>query len=169
MVFQVLKSQNTEVPDLIISEDPSEWKINEVTRDYFAFRGLPRKKYDFEKSRKIYQTAPGEDKNIVQRFCTESMFQRKLSNGQFVNRDWVVYSEKTGNVFCGPCLLFINDCTQFGRKEGFSDWKNASTRMKEHEGGKEHMNCSLNFAIRGKELGKIDQDIACQVNAEITY
>ena len=97
------------------------------------------------------------------------MFQRKLPNGQVVNRDWMIYSENSGRVFCGPCLLLNNKQSTFGTKEGFSDWRNATKRIKGHEGSSEHKQCLLDFMCRGKELGKIDHDLASEVNAEISY
>lgn len=40
------------------------------------------------------------------RLLTKNMFERKHFNGQIINRPWLIYSEITGKVFCGPCRLF---------------------------------------------------------------
>ena len=81
----------------------------------------------------------------MHRFCTTSMFKQKLPNGQIVARDWLLYSEKTGHVFWGLCLLLKNINSQFAKKEGFSDWKNSTARIKEHEGSHDHKKCVMDF------------------------
>lgn len=73
---------------------------------------------------------------------SHSMIFRKLVSGEQIKREWLMYSPSTGNVYCFPCALFgetHKGRTQFS--DGFSDWKNASQRMKMHECSATHRAC----------------------------
>jgi hypothetical protein len=75
----------------------------------------------------IFETPVYEDK--ISRFMTKTMFERKLLNREKHPRKWLIYSPSTGEVYCGPCLLFGGG-TSFGKEDvGFNDWKNARKRM----------------------------------------
>ncbi|OXU17711.1 hypothetical protein TSAR_016050 [Trichomalopsis sarcophagae] len=71
-----------------------------------------------------------------------------LHNGEKISGHWLIYSEITESVYCGPCLAF-NGGTQFGSKNGFDDWKNIK-RIEQHENSKTHKNCLLSLKARAE-------------------
>lgn len=72
-----------------------------------------------------------------------------LLNGEKLTRQWLIYSESTKSVFCGPCRLFKQD-NQFGN-QGFNDWKNVKNRVQHHENSDEHKRCLWTLKIREKK------------------
>ncbi|KAF0693319.1 zinc finger MYM-type protein 1-like, partial [Aphis craccivora] len=58
--------------------------------------------------------------------------------------------------------------TQF-TTEGFSNWKNSSDRLIEHETSKNHLNSFIAFGLRSEMLGRIDTELQKQVEQEKSY
>ena len=79
-------------------------------------------------------------------------YNRKLPNGEYCDRDWLVYSEDLGRVFCFACKLF----TKGYRKgqlanEGYNDWTHLGTRLKEHETSADHvLNMTTWYELRSR-------------------
>lgn len=143
-----------------ISSDPFLWQLDNATRDYLSIHGFTQNiDCDFTKSKRDYKN--------YSRYFSKSMFERKLHNGEKKLRNWLIYSETTGSVFCGPCLLF-NGGSQFGADEGFNDWKN-SRRIEEHENSDSHKDCVLALRSRRNILNSIDSQLTEQVDDEIKY
>ena len=73
------------------------------------------------------------------RSITTSWFKKKLANGGFVSRSWLIYSPYKEALFCFCCLLFWNDnCkTAFTSPAGFKDFKH-SERVVDHENSITH-------------------------------
>ena len=68
------------------------------------------------------------DKRYLLKFC----FSRELHNGEFVNREWSLYSPSTGSVFCSACTLFSITHSNFSTFR-FDDWKKVSKHISGHE------------------------------------
>lgn len=148
-----------------LPEDPVFWENNKETRDYVAKHGFKRNENsDFAKSKREYN-----DGKI--RSLTSNMFVNTLANGEKVPRQWLVYSESTGAVFCGVCLLFLNQSDSRTKlaSVGFSDWKNAYTALKEHENSSSHRNCVHTSKTRGRAIGQISAQIEGQLETEVNY
>ena len=79
------------------------------------------------------------------RYFSKSLFSRKLSNGEFVQREWLLYSPSKGTIFCFACKLFGTNCSL---TYGYSDWKNAYLRLSEHEGSKCHRDTMMIYLKR---------------------
>jgi hypothetical protein len=92
------------------------------------------------------------------------LFERKLLNGDIVQRDYLIYSPSQGSDFCAPCKLF-GGTSQFGT----SDWKHASDRVNEHENSSAHRDYVLKFKARGSDLCKIDKQFLTQTEEEVKY
>ena len=58
-------------------------------------------------------------------------FYTVLINGEKIQRDYLVYFQSTGAIFCIPCKLFGAN-SAFATTE-FSDWKRAGNRIASHE------------------------------------
>lgn len=145
-----------------ISNDPAKWTIDEFTRDYFCKNETNQNiQNDFPKSERMYK-----DKA---RQLSKHLFERQLLNGEKVLRKWLIYSESTGCVFCGPCLLFNAGESQFDKKEGFNDWKNSYYRVSTHENSSTHKLSVLRMNERSNDLGRIDHALTMQFDDEINY
>ncbi|KAG5898296.1 hypothetical protein JTB14_008639 [Gonioctena quinquepunctata] len=93
-----------------------------------------------------------------------------MKNNEVEERNWLVYSESKGSVFCGPCLAFgsIENRTQFD-EQGFNDWKNSEIRVALHENSLNHKSCILALRARGMIHGNIQSSLTAQLNEEISY
>jgi 5'-3' exonuclease len=131
------ESITLDIPDAIptvkedsatISDDPTTWLISEYEFliDLIAKRGYVKQNVDsdFTNSCRQYSDFP--------RYLNKGLFYRTMRNVKNQLRQFLVYSESRGSVFCIPCLLF-NGTSQFSkRSEGFNDWKNGQSRLTAH-------------------------------------
>ncbi|XP_065645337.1 zinc finger MYM-type protein 1-like [Hydra vulgaris] len=99
------------------------------------------------------------------RFLSKSCFRRELHNGEFVNREWLLYSPSTGSVFCFACTLFSSKHSNFSTT-GFDDWKNALKCISGHENGSEHHKNMLTYSSRQRESGQLDSVLLKQLHNE---
>ena len=78
------------------------------------------------------------------RYAHKEYFVRKLTNGEIVRRDWLIYAPSCGKVFCYVCKLFgsnAGSANEYNNQftTGFDDWKNATARISSHEKSKDHI------------------------------
>lgn len=102
--------------------------------------------------------------NGTARFMNKSIFTRKLHNGEYQNRSWLIYSQSTKSVFCGPCKLFGKQ-SEFNN--GCNDWRNINQILQSHEKSKDHAASLVTFVTRRKTLLK--SDLESQSLSEIHY
>lgn len=97
------ETDNNQATVNINLQDPSTWSnLTSKSIDYLI-RNLPKhfvviKDCDFSKSKRQYS-----DK---ERVVKEHMFFTKLPNGELKKREWLMYSNTTGCLYCVPCKLF---------------------------------------------------------------
>lgn len=145
-------------------QDPSTWGNLTSESTDFLLRNLAKhflviKDCDFSKSKRQYS-----DK---ERVVKEHMFFTKLPNGELKKREWLMYSNTTGCLYCVPCKLFhTRNDSSFCK--GFNDWKNCN-RLKEHEQSAEHRLNTKAFVLRGNVLGKIDSSLHESYLKEVDY
>lgn len=74
---------------------------------------------------------------------SQAFYTREMVNGEKQDRQWLVYSEAVDKVFCFCCKLFRHEKNGGGNlaTTGYNDWKNLSTRLKEHENFHGHTVC----------------------------
>src|SRR5258705_118421 len=96
------------------NKDPAKWIVDDSTRDYFALHGMeqniPQK---FDNTRREYSDQSG--------CLSKSMFVRDMLNGEKASRTWLIFSESTGRVYCGPCRLFDGQTDSQLSSEGYDD------------------------------------------------
>lgn len=114
-----------------------------------------------------FDSGKGSDKSF-KRKCQASFFVRKAKNGDVIKRSWLCFSPSNGKVYCYVCKLFSTVHSHF-TDDGFCDWKNATSRLIDHETSKAHLNAVIVFAGRVKEIGQIDQELTRQAEDVAKY
>lgn len=100
-------------------------------------------------------------------------FDKILSNGEKVNRQWMMYSTSKDSLFCFPCLLFskvkLKQNCFADLSKGFCKWAHLNPRVADHENSFEHRKCYLawkDLEKRLKEGKTIDDDIEKEIKNE---
>ena len=130
------------------SEDPALWGVlseshreNIIARGAMAFHNRA-KKYPASSKR---EPLTGKTRSLTNELLTTT-----LQNGEIINRDWIIYSPSTGEIYCFACKMFSS---HHAFVRGFCDWKHGGDRVREHERGAEHRKCMLDLMRRTeKEL-----------------
>jgi len=103
-------------------EDPASWpkRLSTAHRDLLIAKGPYKLDWNNE-----------FPKDVTDRKFSNGYLQRKLSNGEVMQRKWLVYSVgKIGHFACVASFFPIG---------GFSHWSNASLRLAEHETSSCHL------------------------------
>ena len=82
-------------------------------------------------------------------------FSKNLSNGETVNRNWLLYSKSKNSVYCYCCKMFSSDNSPLSDENGFSDWQHLSQCLERHEKAKLHIKhfkswCDLKVSIKNE-------------------
>ena len=139
--------------------DPGRWEnIDIKLRDLLVEKGPIRiSEIDFPK-----------DENS--RHFSSIHYTRKLLNGEKHDRKWLVYSKEFDKVYCFCCKLFNTKyiTNQLGN-EGTKDWKNLSSKLKNHETSNGHItNMSLwvDLELRLAMSNTTDKNVQEQISRE---
>lgn len=81
-----------------------------------------------------------------------SVFKKKLTNGDLITRDWLVWSQSKKAFFCLPCKVFSSlphtKRSSLALPEGFSSkkrWKKLFDKVPEHENSSSHKHCYIQW------------------------
>lgn len=111
------------------SSDPALWpNENNVVIEYWIHRG--RKTPDQNLNTDFIASSRVQHDGKV-RTCSPKFFYFTTKNGETVNREWLIYSPSTGNIFCFYCILFGNHEDKFS--SGYSDWPHGHRDINKHE------------------------------------
>lgn len=83
---------------------------------------------------------------------TVANYKQKLSNGEEIDREWLVYSKSKNSVFCFFCKLFSNEVISVSGREGYSDWQNMSTFLRQHEKSPHHIKAAISYRELSQRL-----------------
>ncbi|KMQ87036.1 zinc finger mym-type protein 1-like protein [Lasius niger] len=130
---KALQADNTSAS--LNRNDPESWfPLNDSIRSFLIEQGPDQgKESNFSLS------------EMNNRKFSKEWFKRKLANGQFIERTWLIYNKRKNAIFCFPCILFnpswppnpaissLSDPTR-----GFNDWRHLSPRIPDHENSTLH-------------------------------
>ncbi|XP_047137427.1 zinc finger MYM-type protein 1-like [Hydra vulgaris] len=121
------ENSNPALCDILkIKDDPATWpnKINQNVRDYLVNEGPPKI---------TVENFPQKEKglNFSKFHC-----QRKLKNGEVIERPWLIYSESFGKVYYYYCKLFDTNSDSALATSRFDSWSNIYTILEDHEKSK---------------------------------
>ena len=71
--------------------------------------------------------------------------KRKLPNGEYIKRPWIIYSQSADRIYCFYCKLFSTNTPSALSTNGFNNWSNLHTRLCEHESSKSHLEATWRF------------------------
>ncbi|CAH2090227.1 unnamed protein product [Euphydryas editha] len=101
---------------------------------------------------------PDSNVKMKTRYWIKNMFIRKLTNGESLERKWLLYSPAKKSVYFYCCGLF-NTTTGIGYNlsspNGYKDWKHISNLLIEHENSLQHREFMMNYVTRMKTTGRI--------------
>ena len=98
-------------------------------------------------------------------------YRRKLTNGEQVLRDWLVYSTTKDAAYCFCCKIF-NVTTSLLSKDGYNNWKHIGDILKSHETSKSHVEAKQSWSEltrRLKSSHTIDAESQRIVSSEINH
>ncbi|XP_029347739.1 uncharacterized protein LOC100568464 isoform X2 [Acyrthosiphon pisum] len=155
--------------NVIPGSDPALWSINNFTQDYFCIHGFSQNvsSMNFSKSKRPYIISQKGVKKTYYRYFNLRYLQVTLKNGEKLKRDFLMYSESKGVIFCGPCLLFGNKSVF--ATTGFSNWQKAEERILEHSNSSNHRSNIIKMKDRGNIHGRIDNNLVTQVETQRIY
>jgi len=156
VAIQSPQTLDTDVTD----PDPAKWTVmNDVLREIIVSHPIQQNLGNFSRSERIGKTQ--------KRFLPPSLFQRRMTNGEIVRREWLAYSPSTGEVFCVPCKLFSRQ--ESGFRNGYSDWKNCQHTVVEHESSVDHRTSIGIWNSRATIARRIDSQVLKQREAQTRY
>lgn len=92
------------------------------------------------------------------------LYQRKLPNGELVNRNWLTYSVELNKLFCSICMVFSNvKHRQTFSSDGMSDFRHSTQRVKEHEVSLGHSQ-----SVQAYFRAVSSQNIEVKINVDLT-
>jgi len=122
---------------------------------------------NFSKSKRPYIKSQKGVKKTYYRYFNLRYLQVTLKNGEKLKRDFLMYSESKGVIFCGPCLLFGNKSVF--ATTGFSNWQKAEELILEHSNSSNHRSNIIKMKDRGNIHGRIDNNLVTQVETQRIY
>jgi len=109
-------------------------------------------------------------KDAIGRHFSYAYYSRDLTNGESVDRKWLVYCKHEDKVYCFCCKLFkSNKSKSFLASDGVRDWQRLSRKLKEHESSVEHltnMNTWNEVRLRLSKNRTIDDDMQREISNE---
>lgn len=148
------------------SLDPADWDANDNGLVEFILSKTPTLNVDDVD----FSSSEHHDSAGTIRRLSRELFFRKQINGEKKLRDWMSYSAKNGSVYCFPCYFFSKSKTSsLASKDGYCNWKNASSVLSGHEQSTDHTNAIAALVARSEPTSRIDAGFIKQYLSEREY
>lgn len=99
IIVSTVSNVNKTDSKLQFSNDPAHWEINVDLISYFS-ENIPVQNIDANLNISARQFG------TKTRYFRKEYFSRALGNGEFVKRDWLIFSPSTGYIYCYVCKIF---------------------------------------------------------------
>lgn len=106
------------------------------------------------------------------RSFSKKWFYKASTNGEIVERKWLLYSPYRDACYCFVCFLFSKEqrssMSNFSQEKGFSTWRKLSPRIPDHEKSpshRAHIREYLTLVSRLKSSTTIDAELQQQMSA----
>lgn len=144
------------------SDDPALWPtvVTEKMREHFTLHKPDQFVSEIGSSKRF---CGNKD-----RVLTEHNFYRHKKNNEKTKRDWLIYSPSKRVLFCYVCKLFSSNCQALSN-EGYSNWKNVSERLKEHENSKSHRDSVCTLSLRLMSYSNLKSQMIEDYEKEKSY
>jgi hypothetical protein len=133
-----------------ISQDPATWpqrfselKINQIIS--LGAKYFQNKQDCLVELEKVISVQRPQQRTIM-----ENAFHKTLPNGELQEREWVIYSSSSCNIYCLYCKLFSGRTKSNFVKKGFSTFKYLIGALKDHENSQGHKNSARIYFYRVK-------------------
>lgn len=152
----------------IVYQDPALWpsKLNENRRERIKY--LDKGNEFFQNKNSTFKTSKRAYKS-QNRYFSPNHFYRTLPNGEKCERNWLMFSESTGNVFCYPCKLFTKNQNNSFVDKGFSNWNKTEDSICSHENSNEHKRCTMEWLDYMVKDARIDKKVIDLMETEEKY
>lgn len=106
-------------------------------------------------------------------YFTMQHLKRTLTNGEIVDRNWVLYSPSQNSLICFMCRLFgtVNPAPNKFSSTGFTDFHIIQRAFKQHEISKSHVLSELAYRNQLKRSSQVTLDTTFMIESknEIEY
>ena len=168
------ESNESEAEGLLRENDIGLWPstISNKMREHWVKNGASTVQHCDENLFSKHSVQQPRKDNGIPRKCTLSLFSRQNHNGEAISRNWLCFSPAKGRVYCFTCKLM---CPHASRTksllagEGICDWKHSQERIRSHEQSKEHIEATIAFSRMSKVTGRIDAELAREVERLENY
>ena len=92
-----------------------------------------------------------------------------LPNGEKWERNWLMFSEVTGNIFCYACKLFTSNQNNPFVDEEFSNWNKTEDSSCSHENSNECKQCTMEWLDYMIKDARIDKKVIDLMETEEKY
>lgn len=94
-----------------------------------------------------------------------------MANGEHVNRDWLVYSQKLDAAVCFCCCIFGSNTVDLGigSSKGFRNWSHLTQTVKVHEHSASHLQNYMQWKALAKNIAEqntIENQLFKQIEQE---
>lgn len=158
--------------DFNMYDDPANWPISISQFFFFFFFYLRTNIVKLGPKRIIKLNFPSRvtisssSEREVNRWFSTNFYYRKLTNGEIVDRNWLVFSISKDHVFCFCCKLFGLSVYGSLSGNGTNDWSHLGTKLVEHERSLTHFRCTEKWFYLKIRIQKMSENVLTAMDSK---